>query len=951
MRKIIIAIVAVIVLILVVLLLLPFFIDINSHRTEIQAQLQERLHRPVQLGTISMGFPLRVQVQNVTIGEDPRFHTSVPFAQVGQMDISVKLLPLLTKSVQVSSLTLNRPTIELIKDAAGVWNFASLGQGPAAPAAPPSPAQKPAAAAPPQSSGGGFSLDELKIKDGQVAVTDLQQHQPRSIYDHIDLTLSDFTPGKPFSLDLEAHLPGKGNETLAISGKAGPIDQGEMLNTPFDGKLKLDQVSLAGVQKFLNSSSLQGSDAMLSGKTDLVNAGGKMSAKGSLKIDDAVVNKVQVGYPITADFDVADDLKANVITIKTGDLKLGSTPLSVNGTLNTHPKTAIADLNLSAKDASIEDAARLAAAFGVAFSPNAKIKGNLSANIHAQGPTDNLALNGTVNGRNLEITGSDIPQAVKVPALDLTMTPQDIRSAPFTATSGATTLSGQMSIAQYTSPSPMLDASLKTVNGKVDELLNIAKAYGVKAVEGMSGSGAITLDVRATGPIKKSESMTFTGSGAIQNAVLKTPELTQPLNVRNANLLFTQNSVNLNNLNASLASTNVTGNLGMSNFQAPHLTFALSADKLNVSELEKLTAKPAPAKKAESSWSLVPSAQAAPAPEPSFLDTATGSGTIAVGSLIYDRTTMSNVHSNVNLNHGVIQLNPLTGQVFGGQVNGAITMDARQPTSTYVVNAKITGADANQLLTSIANTKDTLYGTMNANMNQTFSTPASGDVTQTLNGPFAFTLTNGKLTKVDLVSELAKIGKFTGGGGATGKGYTSISSMSATFDVRNGVANTNDLKAALDVGSMAATGSINLVNEALAMHLTAVMNKQYSQSVGGTGVGGYLNTALGNKNGELVIPVIISGTMTNPKVAPDVQKLAEMKLNNLVPNAAGLLSGGAKGGAGGIVGALLGGGQQQQPAGQQAGKPAQSQQQQQMNDLQNALGGLLGGSKKKPPKQ
>ena len=46
---------------------------------------------------------------------------------------------------------------------------------------------------------------------------------------------------------------------------------------------------------------------MISGSTDLMNAGGKMSAKGSLKINDAVIHNVQVGYPITADFDVADD--------------------------------------------------------------------------------------------------------------------------------------------------------------------------------------------------------------------------------------------------------------------------------------------------------------------------------------------------------------------------------------------------------------------------------------------------------------------------------------------------------------------------------------------------------------------------------------------------------------------------------------------------------------------
>ncbi len=68
------------------------------------------------------------------------------------------------------------------------------------------------------------------------------------------------------------------------------------------------------------------------------------------------------------------------------------------------------------------------------------------------------------------------------------------------------------------------------------------------------------------------------------------PSLTQPLNVRNANMQFTQNSVNLTNLAASLGSTNASGNLSMANFQAPRLTFALVADKLNVAELQKITA-------------------------------------------------------------------------------------------------------------------------------------------------------------------------------------------------------------------------------------------------------------------------------------------------------------------------------------------------------------------------
>ena len=206
---------------------------------------------------------------------------------------------------------------------------------------------------------------------------------------------------------------------------------------------------------------------------------------------------------------------------------------------------------------------------------------------------------------------------MRVPAIDLTMTPQQIQSNNFTATSGGTTLAVQMTLSQYARNSPNVDATIKTVNGKVEELLGIAKAYGVSAVEGMSGSGNVSLDVRATGPIKNTDAMNFSGTGALQNASLKMPSLTQPLHVRNANMQFTQNSVNLTNLAASLGSTNAGGNLSIANFQAPRLTFALTADKINVTELQQITngsEQKAPAKKkAEASWSLIPSADASPA--------------------------------------------------------------------------------------------------------------------------------------------------------------------------------------------------------------------------------------------------------------------------------------------------------------------------------------------------
>ena len=959
MKKLAIVVIVIIVIIVGLLLALPHIVDVNQYRGQIQSELQQRLGRPVQLGELSLGvFPVRVEANNVTIGDDPGFRSTVPFAQVSQLDVSVKLLPLLSKNIEMDSLELKRPRIELIRDAKGVWNFSTIGNAPAS--APPPPTQPnkqqaPAPAQQPSQPSGGFSLGKLQITDGQIAITDYQKHQSRAIYDHIDVTLKDFAPGKPFSLDMTAHLPGTGSQTLSVSGDGGPINNADLTNTPFKGTVKFNQVSLSGAQKFLNSNALAGTDAVITGSTDLTNASGNMNAAGSLKLQDAIVHGVKVGYPISADFDIADNLNSDVIQIKKCNLKLGSTPLSMNGTFNSHPNPAVVDLSLSTSNASIQDAARLAAAFGLAFSSNATVAGQVTANVHAQGPTSQMAFNGNVNARNLEMSGKDIPQPVKVPEISMTMTPQQIQTNNFTATSGSTSLAVQATVTQYTGVSPNVDATVKTINGKVNELLNIAQAYGVSAANGMTGSGNITLDVHASGPIKNTDAMRFSGSGAIQNASLKTPSLTQPMNIRNANLAFTQNSMNITNLAASLGSTNAGGNLSVTNFQMPHLTFALTADKLNVTELEKITggsSAPAQKKHADASWHLIPTADAAPAKqaEPSFLQTATGNGTIAVSTITYEQTVLSNVKSNVSLNRGVIQLNPLTSQVYGGQQSGSITVDTRPNPMTYAVNMKFGGVDANKMLSAVSSVKDTIYGTLAATTNVTFSTPASGDVAQTLNGTVNMTLANGKIMKLDLPGELAKIGKF---GGVSPKGYTTVSQMSGTYNIHDGVAQTNDTKATLDIGSMAADGTLNLVNQGMNMHVTAVLNKGFSQSVGGTGVGGYLNTALANKNGELVLPVLVTGSMNHPMVAPDVQQIAKMKVNNLLPTAGGLIGGkGGANGLGGLVGGLLGGQQQQQPQQQQKpanGQPQKQQQQQkpqQANPLGDALGQILGGQKK-----
>jgi AsmA protein len=233
----------------------------------------------------------------------------------------------------------------------------------------------------------------------------------------------------------------------------------------------------------------------------------------------------------------------------------------------------------------------------------------------------------------------------------------------------------------------------------------------------------------------------------------------------------------------------------------------------------------------------------------------------------------------------------------------------------------------------MSSAKNTLYGALAADTNVNFRLVTNGDIAQTLNGDVSFKVTNGKIEHVNILNELSKIGKFVGRGGTAAQGQpsTNLKELSATMHVINGVAETNNLIAALDQGSLSAKGTINLVTQALNLHTNAVLAQGYSQSVGGSGIGGYLNTALANKQGELVLPVIVTGTFEHPAFQPDVQSLAQMKIKNLLPTTGDPAKLGS-----GLINSILGG--------KSNAQQGNNQQQQQPN---NAVDSIFRALKKK----
>lgn len=411
-----------------------------------------------------------------------------------------------------------------------------------------------------------------------------------------------------------------------------------------------------------------------------------------------------------------------------------------------------------------------------------------------------------------------------------------------------------------------VDAALRTSGVSLKELLAVASAFGTS---GVSGAGQLALDVRIRGPLDRAAELDYTGQGSLRDASLNVPALAKPLQVRSAALKLAGRSVRLENLSCSLGSSTLRGDMGVRNLVAPEADFNLDIDRLDFAELQQLTAPGKTSGKtgARSSTGL------------------TAKGTVHVGSIAYNGVVLKNVRSECALSRGVLTLSPLTAELFGGKQSGSITVDMNSQPATVALKTNLESVDANQLLSATTSVKNVLYGLLAANGNAALQLSSGSDAARSLNGNLSIQLSKGKLGGVNLMNQLSNLGKFAG---FTRKSepFTDIVQLSGDIQIRNGLASTDNLLIKTEGASLSSAGAFNLVDQGLNLRLTAVLDRDTSQNVGGSRIGGYLSTALMNSNGELVIPALVTGTFANPRFAPDGARIAEMKLKNVVPSLA-----------------------------------------------------------------
>lgn len=185
-------------LVLAAVIIIPLAVDPNDYRDDIARAVEERTGRGFEIeGEISLSvFPwLGLEVGRMRLGNPPGFGDA-PFLEIGSAGVGAKLMPLLSRRLEVSTLRLDGLRLNLVQLADGSNNWSDLA------------ADDASARDTPPAEGSGVQLEQiggLRLTD---AVVRFEDRKEASVVEAAIASLStgELAPGKAFPLEAQAVL-------------------------------------------------------------------------------------------------------------------------------------------------------------------------------------------------------------------------------------------------------------------------------------------------------------------------------------------------------------------------------------------------------------------------------------------------------------------------------------------------------------------------------------------------------------------------------------------------------------------------------------------------------------------------------------------------------------------------------------------------------------------------
>ncbi|MGE0622024.1 MAG: AsmA family protein [Pseudomonadales bacterium] len=824
LTKILLAAVAAVLLVFVAIAVaVAFVFEPNDYRPFVVDSVQKATGRDFALdGDLELAlFPCcGVKVGSARLGNPAGFPEGA-FASIGSAAVSVKIWPLLTRrEVQIGTVTLEGVDVELLElpDGRTNWTFAS---------------EEPAAAAEAETGPtiASLSIEGLNVRDGNVSyrAADGSHYSARDI--NLESGAIDGDAPVPVALKLTARDERAGTAadlelagSLALAGEVVDLTEPRLTVRATGADLPTGNVDLDLTATGLRYHTTDGTAALQTLDAAVTLPGTRFEVTGDAAFD----GEAATG---SGGFRIAEGNLRRLLEAMpdAGYVPAGSRALErVSGSGRwalTGTGAAVSELDLALDDSRITGSAGV-----TSFDTGAAT---------ARLDIDRIGLDDYQPEAPTAAAGNGGTEPMEIPFDDLAALLLDAELEVGELTTGGITL-GE------------LNTKLKS-DGR-----NLSVSVGSELFGGrltLTGSGSVA--GAAAGLTGRLELNGISPRAAL-TALGEPPETANPEVLTrlsgSTQWRLGRRSLALEQMSWQLDDTRLTGTLGIDGFDTPATRFDLALDRMNLDDYL-----------APESGEAVPADDADVEIPVEVIRGLDLQGRLQAAAMRIMDLDLTGLDATVTARDGVLRLEPLLANLYGGSYRGTIAIDATGAKSRLSLDQQLSAVQVGQVLNALVGS-DRISGAL------TFKLAGAGvgntqkELLQALTGNLDFNLSDGIYHGMDIAYEIENaqsLLKRTAAPERPNRKETPIRALTFAGRMADGVLGSDNLNAEIPFLKLGGRGGVNLVDRTLDYQLNAQVLKT-ADSASGSGLKGL---------GGSTIPLTITGPMADPSVRVNLQGL------------------------------------------------------------------------------
>ncbi len=403
-------------------------------------------------------------------------------------------------------------------------------------------------------------------------------------------------------------------------------------------------------------------------------------------------------------------------------------------------------------------------------------------------PEFELVING-IEVKDAELLWQDDQAGTKIQIVSLNLTTGEVIDGKPTAVN----LDLKMKNA-----APLMEASLVIVTEALfdsrAQTLNLNGLHVDLHTTGESfPNGALDLDLNAdmSGNLKSQEF-------ALQNTTIKIAGTGDAFPERKLDAVLQatidanlkKETLSLSSLVVSMLDTKLAGNASVQSFDKPNIKFSLASDLL---DLDKLLPTSSAEEKAEST----PADENEPIELPvETMRDLKVNGDITVGTLKISGMTMTNVKATISAKNGLLQVTPMSMNLYDGTMKGKASVDVRGKTPKYALASDLVGVQIDKLSIDFLGEKQAyVRGISNLSLDVNTTGNSVAELKRALAGKVNLNAGDGALRDKKMATYIEKAAAFMKGREPKATGEEVVfNKLFGTFNITNGLADNKDFK-------------------------------------------------------------------------------------------------------------------------------------------------------------